>query len=63
MADTKRWNFSHNNEPAVVLEVPAAVTNETEVVRLGLQKIGQPDSKHPCRAWPAKDQLQEQPSE
>jgi hypothetical protein len=55
MNDTRPWNFTHNNEPIIVVEVPASITRESEVIKLGLAQIGQPNSPHPCRAWPKQE--------
>lgn len=60
--DTRQWNFTHNNEPVAVLDVPESVTSEAQVIRLGLQHVGRPDSPHPCRAWPAPNPPEERPS-
>ena len=53
--NTQSWYFTHNNEPAIVVDVPKSVTREADVIRLCLEKINKTDTPHPCRAWPVKE--------
>lgn len=46
----KLWHFSHNNCPAIVLELPDHA-DERAAVRAGLDRIGMLTTDHPVRAW------------